>query len=177
MSTATVAILVPAIAAVLLAGLNIRYQLRLSQQSIDSQHKLALQGRISTVYEDLLDLVGLSMEIVDATKPAMTIGSPPPVPAQAQDEHIRRVQARVGVHGSPACKKILERWSRRIREFFLDAQLLDQIQQAQGMTSSQIKSTYGANSAEQWQKVEQARKDLHGLVRELEDAISSEVRT
>lgn len=131
-------------------------------------------SRIAATYEELLEMVGWRMEVVDATKPIFTVGEPPEPPPKPEDERIRKVQARIGAHGSKEVKAILERWAKRRNEFFTDAWYLDAIQNDR--TSTDAKATYGITLTDQWQKVEADRKDLHGIVRELEDVVSAELR-
>ena len=177
MSTTDLAIVVPAVAVVAVAGINAMWQARITQQTLEHQTKLEIQRRVAATYEDALEMVGWQMEIVDATKPIFTMGDPPSPPAKPEMEHIRKVQARIGVHGSPQAKSILERWSKKANEFFSDAWLLDEMQNDRMRAKpSDLKAAYGATLTEQWQKVDVAKKELHGIVRELEDAVSSELR-
>jgi hypothetical protein len=84
------------------------------------------------------------------------------------------VQARIGVHGSPEVKAVLERWAKKRNEFFNVAWYLDAMQNDQ--TTTDVKATYGITLTRQWQKVDATKKELHGIVRELEDAVSAELR-
>lgn len=177
MTTAQLAIVVPAIAVVAVAAINAWWQARINQQNLDNQRKLAVQARVASTYEDLLEVVGWQMEVVDVTKPIFTKGQPPEPPPKPENEHLRRVQARIGVHGSPEAKAILERWAKKRTEFFNDAWLLDAMQNDRGLKlPSDEKETYGVTLSDQWKQVEASKKELHGIVRELEDAISSELR-
>lgn len=80
-----------------------------------------MQARIGATYENMLELVGHTMETINATKPMAVMGKPPVPPEPADEERIRKIQARIGVHGSPDAKKILERWSRGCHQFYVDA--------------------------------------------------------
>jgi hypothetical protein len=178
MSTAQLAIVVPALVAVALAVVNVVYLLRLNRQTLDHQQKLAVQGRVASTYEDMLDLVGHTMETVNATKPIFVIGQPPEPPEELDSALIRKVQARIGVHGSPDVKAILECWSKGTSGFFAEAWKLNEMQgAAQRMKPSEIKENWGLFPSDQWQVVEGTRKELHAIVRELEDAVSSEMRS
>lgn len=191
MSTEQLAIVAPLVTAVLLAGVSAWNQLKVTQATLDSQGQvtkdtlesqrtLAVQDRIATMYEDLLEMVGHTMETVNATKPFAYFGKPPEPPLPVDQERIRRIQARVGVHGSPEAKEILERWSRGCSQFYNDVWYLDTIQNEEqnrpGVKPSDIKASYGVTKQEQWQRVEAQRAALHKVVRELEDAVNSEMR-
>ncbi|MGQ0668298.1 MAG: hypothetical protein ACT4PO_01255 [Actinomycetota bacterium] len=179
MSTAQVAIVVPALVAVALAVINVLYQLKLNRQTLDHQQKLAVQARVASTYEDMLELVGHTMETVNATKPIFVMGQPPEPPEELDKSLIRKVQARIGVHGSPEVKAILERWSKGTSEFHVEAWKLNEMQGAEqrSMKPSEIKENWGRFPSEQWQVVEGKRKDLHATVRDLEEAVTSEMRS
>lgn len=177
MTTAQLAIVIPAIAVVAVAGINAWWQARVNQQSLDNQRKLAIQARVASTYEDMMEMVHWQMDVVDATKPIFTKGSPPEPPPQPETEHLRKVQARIGVHGSREVKAVLERWAKKRTEFFSDAWYLDTMQNDASLNRpSDAKANYGVTLSEQWQKVDASKKSLHAVVRELEDAISSELR-
>lgn len=177
MSATELAIVVPAVAVVAVAGVNALWQARINQQTLDHQTKLEVQKRVAATYEDMLEMVGWQMEVVDATKPIFTMGDPPAPPPKPETEHIRKVQARIGVHGSPQAKAILERWAKTRNEFFNDAWYLDEMQNGRTPGKpSDLKAAYGVTLTGQWQKVDAAKKRLHGTVRELEEAVSSELR-
>lgn len=176
-TTAQLAIVIPAIAVVAVAGINAWWQARVNQQNLDAQQKLAVQARVASAYEDMLEMIGWQMEFVMVTKPIFTSGEQPQPPPEPENERKRRVQARIGVHGSPAVKAILERWSKKVNEFFAEAWLLDTMQNDRSMTRpSDLQAAYGVTLSEQWQKLEASRRNLHAIVRELEDEISSELR-
>jgi hypothetical protein len=175
MTTAQLAIVVPALAVVAVAGINAWWQARVNQQTLDNQGKLTIQARVASTYEDMMEMVHWQMEVVDATKPFITKGSPPEPPPRPETERLRKVQARIGVHGSREVKTVLERWAMKNNEFFTDAWLLDAMQNDPTL-SGDHKGAYGVTLSEQWQKVDASKKELHGLVRELEDATSSELR-
>jgi hypothetical protein len=178
-TTGQLAVLVPSVVAVALAVMNMIYQLKLNRQNLDHQRKLAIQERISSTYEDMLELVGHTMETVNATKPILVVGEPPQPPEELETDLIRKVQARIGVHGSAEIKTILERWSKGTSEFYLEAWKLNEMQGAaqRSMKPSEIKENWGRFPTEQWQAVEGKRMNLHAVVRELEDAVSSEMRS
>lgn len=117
MTTAQLAIVVPAVAVIAVAGISAWWQARVNQQNLDAQQKLAVQARVATTYEDMLEMIGWQMEFVSVTKPIFTSGEPPQPPPEPENERKRRVQARIGVHGSPEVKAILERWSKKVNEF------------------------------------------------------------
>jgi hypothetical protein len=179
MTTEQLAIIVPAGALVAVAFINAWWQARISKQALDSQEqtnkqtlesqeKRDVRARVAGVYENMLEMVGWNMEVVNATKPV--IGEEKP-PAEPDLERVRRVQARIGVHGSREVKDILERWAKRRQEFYADAWLLDRMQKEHGDPKK-----YGLRMAEQWKKVVEGRTQLHAMVRELEDAVSAELR-
>jgi hypothetical protein len=173
-TTEQLAIVVPAAVVAAVAGINAWWQVRINQQTFDHQTKLAVQTRVAATYEDMLEMVGWQMEAIEATKPMIMMGDPPePPPPPPETDRIRKVQARIGVHGSRDVKAVLGRWAKRRNEFFNDAWYLDRIQHDQ---SSRTKADYGVTLSEQWHKVETARVDLREIVRELEDAVSSELR-
>ena len=174
MTTTQLAIVVPAVAVIAVAAINAWWQVRVNQQAIESQRRLAVQARIVTTYEDMLEMVGWQMEVVDTTKPIFSMDKPPEPPPMPENEHIRKVQARIGVHGSKDAKSILERWAKKRSEFFAAAWYLDTMQNDQAVTD--VKANYDITLSDQWRKVEGGRAALHGIVRELEDAVSAELR-
>jgi hypothetical protein len=179
MSTEQLAIVVPAVVAIALLVVNVLYQLKVNRQTLDHQTKLAVQARVAATYEDMLELVGHTMETVSATKPVFVAGEPPTPPEKLEQERIRKVQARIGVHGSREVKSILERWSKGTNVFYAEAWKLNEMQQAvqRGEKPSEIKATWGLFPIEQWQALEAKRRELHAAVRELEDEVSSELRS
>jgi hypothetical protein len=113
---------------VLIAAINALWQARIHKQDLDHQRKVALQARITGAYEEMLVMVGWQMEVVDVTKPIWSEREPPEPPAEPDKETIRRVQARIGLHGSPEAKQILERWVAVRNTFFGDAWNLNRMQ-------------------------------------------------
>lgn len=79
----------------------------------------------------------------------------------------------------PGGKAILERWTRGTSEFYVEAWKLNEMQGAEqrSMKPSEIKENWGRFPSEQSQVVEGKRKELHATVRELEEAVSSEMRS
>lgn len=183
MSTEQLAIVVPALLAVVLAYLNIRWQSNITQKTLDYQErinrdnhthesKLAVQARVAGAYEDMMEMVHWQMDIVDATKPILASADSKP-PDEPQSERIRKVQARINVHGSQDVKAALERWAERRNEFFIDAWYLDTMQNSHSVN---MEADYGITLSKQWDKVEGGRRKLHELVRGLADAASAELR-
>jgi hypothetical protein len=89
-TTEQLAIVVPGVAVVLVAGIGAWWQVRINKQTLDHQAKLALQARVATVYEELLEMIGWQMEAVDATKPIITMGEPSKPPEAPDTERIAR---------------------------------------------------------------------------------------
>ena len=187
MSTEQLAIVVPAVVTVVvslsLAYMNIRWQRDITQETLNHQErinrdnhahesKLAVQARVAGAYEEMMEMVHWQMDMVDATKPILASGDSKP-PDEPGSERIRKVQARVNVHGSQDVKAVLQRWADRRNEFFADAWLLDHMQNSQGVN---IEADYGITLSDQWRKVEGGRRELHDLVRDLADAASAELR-
>lgn len=188
MDVQELAIIVPAAAAVLIAIVNAIWQASITRKTLDHQASITqktldhqrtsarderVQARIASTYEDMLDTVGWVMEIVDATQPIMEPGPKPP--EEPDPERIRRVQARIGAHGSREVKAILERWVRARVAFFVDADTLQAMRALPEGVDPQIQ--FGVRLGEQFQKIHERRKELHGIVRELEDRVNEELRT
>ena len=72
-------------------------------------------------------------------------------------------------------KAILGKWAARRQEFFAAAWLLDSMQGDETL-GIDIDKSYGQPIVEQWKKVDDIRKELHEMVRELEDAANAEMR-
>src|SRR5207247_6940824 len=102
-----------------------------------------------------------------------------PKPPEAPDtDRIRKMQARIGVHAGRKVKDIVERWAKRRNEFFIDAWYLDGMQNdpmPSSTTAEEFETRWGIKLGDQWAKVEGDRKDLHALVREIEDAVNFEL--
>lgn len=112
------AIIVPSVTAVLLAGGNIWYQRWLTDRTLTQQtaltertfdHEQAIakdqrvQERISSAYVEMLTMLDSIMGIVNATQPILEPGpEPPPEPDQ---EKVGRVQALIAAFGSPEVKE------------------------------------------------------------------------
>ncbi len=62
----------------------------------DNQRKLAVQARVASTYEDMLEMVGWQMEVVDATKPIFTMGKPPEPPPQPENRGGNRALGAAG---------------------------------------------------------------------------------
>jgi hypothetical protein len=179
MTTEQLAIIVPGVSVVLVAGIGAWWQVQINKQTVDHQAKLAFQARVASVYEELLEMIGWQMEAVDATKPIITMGEPSKPPEAPDTDRIRKVQARIGVHAGRKVKDIVERWARRRNEFFIDAWYLDGMQNdhvPSSMTNEEFETRWGIKLGDQWAKVDGDRKDLHALVREIEDAVNAELR-
>jgi hypothetical protein len=173
MTTEQLAIIVPAIVAMVTVWIIARTQTRINRQTLESQRRLAQQERARAAYEDMLHMVGWVMEIVSATKPILERSEPPQEP---DTERVRSAQARIEVHGSPEVKAILRRWAERRNEFFGAAWLLDRMQDDEQQRGVDVDKSYGQPLVEQWKKVDDIRKELHEMVRELADTANAEMR-
>ena len=71
MTTEQLAIIVPAIVAIVTVWIIARTQTRIKRQTLESQRRLAQQERARAAYEDMLHMVAWVMEIVSATKPIL----------------------------------------------------------------------------------------------------------
>ncbi|MEX1262711.1 MAG: hypothetical protein WEE66_02055 [Actinomycetota bacterium] len=186
MTTAQLAIIASTLTAIAALAFSARQQKRAldaqaatHERTLAHETKLARLDRITGPYEAMLELVGHTMETVNATKPILVLGEPPQPPEELDTERIRKVQARIGVHGSPEVKAILEHWSKGTSLFYVEAWKLNEMQGAEqrSMKPSEIKENWGLFPTAQWQVVEAKRKELHAIVRELEDAVSAEMRS
>jgi hypothetical protein len=124
MTTEQLAIVVPAIVALVTVWIIAGTQARINRQTLESQRRLAQQERARAAYEDMLHMVGWVMEIVSATKPILERSGPPQEPDM---ERVRSAQAKIAVHGSPEVKALLGSWAKRRNEFFAAAWLLDRM--------------------------------------------------
>jgi hypothetical protein len=174
MTTEQLAIVVPASVAVLTVWMTVRHQAKVNRQNLDSQRKLAIQERVRATYEDMLHMVNWVMEVVDVTQPVFEYEGMEK-PETPDIDRVRAVQAKIGVHGSPEVKEILQRWIKRRNEFFVEADLLDAMREAE-RRGREVEKSYGQSVPAKWREVADTRRELHGLVRELEDAVSTEMR-
>ena len=193
MTTEQLAIIVPGVAAVLIALLNIWYQRGLTDETLENQsslmrqtlnHELALtrdrrvQERRSDTYVQMLEMLDWITEIVNATQPIMEPGFPPPPEPDA--EAVRPIQARIAAFASPEVKAMIyEQWIPARNQFFLEADNLGVMRgREKNLTpgTTTIEALYGKSIASQYQVVDDLRKKLHGIVRDIEDQVSDELR-
>jgi hypothetical protein len=174
MTTEQLAIVVPGAVSLGAVAITAWYQVRINRENLESQRKLALQERVRTTYEDMLHMTGWVMEIVNATKPIMEFKRSEP-PQEPDMERVRSVQAKIGVHGSSEVKAILEQWAKLRNTFFSEAWLLDRMQNDEQL-GRDVENSYGHPLVDQWKKVDEIRRELHAIVRELEDAANAEMR-
>jgi hypothetical protein len=193
-TTEQLAIIVPAVAAVLIALLNIWYQRGLTNETLAHQanltrqtldHTLSLttdmrvQERRSDTYVQMLEMLDWIMEIVNATQPVMEPGPPPPPEPDAKV--IRPTQARIAAFASPEVKAMIyEQWIPTRNEFFLEADHFRAMRQRE-MNSNPGRTTIEAPSrkriASQYQVVDDLRKKLRQIVLDIENQVSDELRS
>jgi hypothetical protein len=192
-TTEQIAIIIPAAAAILIALLNIWYQRRLTDDTLKHQgtllrqtldHELTLtrderlQERRSDTYVEMLAMLDRVMEIVNATQPVMEAGFPPPPEPDA--EAVRPIQARIAALASPEVKAMIyEQWIPARNQFFLEADNLRDMRQLERNlvpATTPIEARSGKSIAGQFQVVDDLRKRLHGIVRDVEDQVSDELR-
>jgi uncharacterized FlaG/YvyC family protein len=200
MSTEQLAVIVPSVTAIVVLVGNLVYQRWLTRASLDQQAKVTqktldqqalvtqkaldhertiardqrVQERIANTYEDMLMMLDLVMEIVRATQPILEPGPAPPPEPDPQD--LRRVQARIGAHGSEELKRIIyERWIPERNAFFSAASYLAAIRQAHdgGRNAEEV---YGVSMGAQYQVVQGHREQLEVIVRDLEEQVNRELR-
>ena len=193
MTTAQLAIIVPAVAAVLIALLNIWYQRGLTNETLAHQanltrqtldHTLTLTGdmrvqeRRSDTYLQMLEMLDWIMEIVDATQPG--IGPGPPPPPEPDAKLIRPTQARIAAFASPEVKAMVhEQWIPTRNEFFIEADNLRALRQRETNSNrgtTTIDAPGGKRIAGQFQVVDDIRKRLHQVVRDIENQVSDELQ-
>jgi hypothetical protein len=193
METEQLAIIVPGATALLLALLNVWYQRGLTNETLEHQanltrqtldHELTLardkrvQERRSDTYVQMLEMFDWIMEIVNATQPIMEPGPPPPPEPDAKA--VRSIQARIAAFASPEVKAMIyEQWIPVRNEFFLEAGNLRSMREREtnrtpGTTTSETLT--GESIASQYQVVDDLRKRLHRIARDIEDQVSVELR-
>jgi hypothetical protein len=193
METEQLAIIVPGATALLLALLNVWYQRGLTNETLEHQanltrhtldHELTLardkrvQERRSDTYVQTLEMVDWIMEIVNATQPIMEPGPPPP--PEPDPKAVRPIQARIAAFASPEVKAMIyDQWIPVRNEFFAEANSLRTMREREkdllpGTTT--IEALSGKSIATQYQVVDDLRKRLHQIVREIEDQVSDELQ-
>lgn len=194
MTTAQLAIIVPAVAAVLIALLNIWYQRGLTNETLAHQanltrqtldHTLTLtrdvrvQERRSDTYVQMLEMLDWIMEIVNATQPVIEPG--PPAPPEPDAKLIRPTQARIAAFASPEVKAMIyEQWIPTRNEFFIEADNLRAMRQRETNSNpgtTTIDALGVKRIAGQYQVVDDLRQKLHQIVLDIEDQVSEELRS
>lgn len=192
-TTEQLAIIVPGAAAVVIALLNVWYQRRLTDETLENQarltrqtlnHELALtrdrrvQERRSDTYVQMLEMLDSITEIVNATEPIMEPGIPPPPEPDAEAD--RPIQARIAAFASPEVKAMIhEQWIPARNQFFLEADNLGAMREREKNLTpgiATVEALYGKSIASQYQVVDDLRKKLHGIVRDIEEQVSDELR-
>ena len=189
MTTEQLAIIAPAATALLLALLTFWYQRGLTKETLEHQanltrqtldHELALArdkgalDRKADTYVQMLEMFEWTMEIVNATQPIMESG--PPSPPEPDGEAIRAVQARIAAYASPEVKAMIyEQWIPARNEFFDAARYLGVMRKAQEHGRN-VETDFKVSVAGQYMKVDDHRKRLDGIVRDIEDRINDELR-
>ena len=188
MTTEQLAIIIPAATALLLALLTsyqrgltketLKHQANLTRQTLD--HELALardqgaQERKADTYVQMLEMIEWTMEIVNATQPIMESG--PPSPPEPDGDAIRPVQARIAAYASPEVEAMIyEQWIPARNEFFDAARYLAVMRKAQDQGRN-VEADFKIGVAGQYMKVDDHRKRLHGIVRDIEDRVNDELR-
>lgn len=183
------AIIVPSATAVLVLAGNLWYQRWLTQKTLEQQalvtqatldHERAMkrdervQDRIAGTYEEMLEMTDWVMEIVRATHPILEPGPEPP--SEPDTETVRRVQARIGAHGSPEVKAIIyQEWIPTRNSFFAAASYLTQVRAVES-AGRNVKDQFGVTMGEQYQIVQGFREQLDAIIRRLEDRVNAELR-
>lgn len=189
MNTDALAIIVPGATAVLLAGISIWYQrwltdktlgqqAELTQKTLDHERTIARDQRVhehvADTYVQMIEMFDWIMEIVNATQPILEPG--PVAPPEPASEALRPVQARIAAYASPEVKRMIyEQWIPVRNNFFAAAIYLATMRQAQDQ-GREVEAAYGISVASQYMKVDALRKQLHGVVRDIEDRANEELR-
>ena len=196
MTTAQLAIIVPAVAAVLIALLNIWYQRGLTNETLAHQANLTrqtldhtltqttdlrVQERRSDTYVQMLEMLDWIMEIVDATQPV--IGPGPPPPPEPDAKLMRPTQARIAAFASPEVRAMIhEQWIPTRTEFFIEADNLRALRQREANSNSNpgtttLEALGGQRIAGQYEVVDDLRKRLRQVVRDIESQVSDELQS
>lgn len=196
MTTAQLAIIVPAVAAVLIALLNIWYQRGLTNETLAHQANLTrqtldhtltqttdlrVQERRSDTYVQMLEMLDWIMEIVDATQPV--IGPGPPPPPEPDAKLMRPTQARIAAFASPEVRAMIhEQWIPTRTEFFIEADNLRALRQREANSNSNPGTTTldalgGKRIVGQYEVVDDLRKRLRQVVRDIESQVSDELQS
>lgn len=196
MTTAQLAIIVPAVAAVLIALLNIWYQRGLTNETLAHQANLTrqtldhtltqttdlrVQERRSDTYVQMLEMLDWIMEIVDATQPV--IGPGPPPPPEPDAKLMRPTQARIAAFASPEVRAMIhEQWIPTRTEFFIEADNLRALRQREANSNSNPGTTTldalgGKRIAGQYEVVDDLRKRLRQVVHDIESQVSDELQS
>ena len=194
-------IVVPAIAAVLLAFIGAKDQRGLTsetlksqgettkatldaqtqttQLTLDHQHQLArderVQERIARVYEDMLEYVQWGMEILDRTFPLLEYEGQPEPPEPPSSAEARQVGARVGAHASAEVKDPMHEWREAVREFNADAWLLKDMRKEPDLRATS-RCSYTARCCCECDFPNRSSTRT-GIVRRLEDRVNVEFRS
>jgi len=122
----------------------------------------------------MLEMFDWIMQIVNATQPIMEPG--PPSPPEPDSKAIRPVQARIAAYASPEVKAMIhEQWIPARNEFFDAARDLAVMRKAQEQ-GRDVGADFKIGVAGQYMKVDDFRKRLHGIVRDIEDRVNDELR-
>ncbi len=196
MTTAQLAIIVPAVAAVLIALLNIWYQRGLTNETLAHQANLTrqtldhtltqttdlrVQERRSDTYVQMLEMLDWIMEIVDATQPV--IGPGPPPPPEPDAKLMRPTQARIAAFASPEVRAMIhEQWIPTRTEFFIEADNLRALRQREANSNSNPGTTTldalgGKRIVGQYEVVDDLRKRLRQVVHDIESQVSDELQS
>jgi hypothetical protein len=189
MDTNALAIIVPGATAVLLAGISVWYQrwltnktlgqqAELTQKTLDHERTIArdqrVHERVADTYVQMLEMFDWIMEIVIATQPILEPG--PVAPPEPDSEALRPVQARIAAWASPEVKAMIYgQWIPVRNEFFAAAVYLATMRQAQDQ-GREVEADYGISVGRQYLKVDALRKQLHGIVRDIENRANEELR-
>lgn len=188
MTTEQLAIIVPGVTAVALAAGSLWYQAWLTKKTLTHQTTITettlnhersvareqrVQERRADTYVEMLEMFDWVMEIVNATQPVLEPGpEPPPEPER---EKMRASQARIAAHASAEIRDLIDqRWIPSRVAFFIAASNLAQMRKARA-DGVEERLIYGVSVHEQYGKVEQHRRELRQVVREIKDLVNTEL--
>jgi hypothetical protein len=127
------------------------------------------QRRLEATYAGTSEYLLRVRDMVQRTEPLMSMTGDPGPPEFPPDEELRRVEAEVVIHGSPAVLAELEALTRLVHVFRVDVMMLRSTRAAGGRALAQTEITT-------WQTVDADRAAVKAAVTSLLDRISRELR-
>jgi hypothetical protein len=124
-----------------------------------------LYERRAPVYEQTLTLLYPWVERVDATERLWKSAAEPEPPELPDPEEWRAMQARLGAHGSPEVSDAYREFSDAISDFFERVNEMRMIRQA--FAEGDLAESAG--------RMEDARRNVRGMLRKLERLVSEEL--